>query len=134
MPTGQAEHLPGDQAAPAPATVPPPPCVYVLFHETNTGHSDESDGYIEAVYLTEDDAKRAELAIRREYIRNGEAVYWDADTEEERPEDWEHDFRVECWQVRPTPSADHAPRTKARALRRYAAELRAYADAIEAAR
>jgi hypothetical protein len=40
--------------------------VYVLFHETNTGHSEESDGYVEAVYATEAAADAARLAAIRD--------------------------------------------------------------------
>lgn len=69
--------------------------VYILFHETNTGHSEESDGYVEAVYATEEAAEEARLAAIRTAIAEGEAVYFNPDTREEFPESWEHDWRVE---------------------------------------
>ena len=75
--------------------------VYVLFHETNSGHADESDGYIEGVYLDQEDAEAAQLAAVRAAIAAGYAVYWNPDTEEETLE-WDHDGRVEPHSVRKT--------------------------------
>ena len=75
--------------------------VYVLFHETNSGHSEESDGYIEAIYLNEADATAARLAAIRAARDQGEAIYFDPDTEEDYPEDWEHDWTVKPYDVRP---------------------------------
>lgn len=74
--------------------------VYILFHETNTGHSDESDGYVEAVYATEAAADAAKLAAIRRLVAEGEDVYWNPDTEEEGPADWTDDFRVVPFEVR----------------------------------
>lgn len=73
--------------------------VYVLFHETNTGHSDESDGYIEAIYATKELADAAWLAAIRKARDGGDAIYFDPDTEEDFPDDWEHDWRIEEHQV-----------------------------------
>lgn len=73
--------------------------VYVLFHETNTGKYDDSDGYIEAVYATRALAEKAYLAAVREAIDDGKDVYFDPDTKEENT-DWDHDWRVEEWSVR----------------------------------
>jgi hypothetical protein len=73
--------------------------VYVLFHETNTGHSDESDGYVEAVYASEEAADAAKLAAIRRLVSEGEEVYWNPDTEEECPSDWTDDFRVIPFEV-----------------------------------
>jgi len=74
--------------------------VYVLFHETNTGHTEESDGYVEAVYATEAAAEAAKLAAIRTAIAEGLDVYWNPDTEEEN-EYWDHDWRVETHEVLP---------------------------------
>lgn len=74
--------------------------VYILFHETNTGHSEESDGYIEAVYATREGADEAKLAALRAAIADGQDVYYDPDAEEDFPETWEHDWRVEVHEVR----------------------------------
>jgi len=73
--------------------------VYILFHETNCGHSDESDGYVEAVYATQEAAEEARLAAIREARDRGDAIYYDPDTDEEFAESWEHDWRVEAHQV-----------------------------------
>lgn len=71
--------------------------VYVLFHETNSGHCDESDGYVEAVYATEEAAEAAKLAAIRGLVADGEDVYWNPDApegEQEGPPDWTDDFTV----------------------------------------
>lgn len=72
--------------------------VYVLFHETNTGHGDESDGYVEEVYATEAEAEAAKLTAIRAAIKEGKAVWWNPDTEEEDA-DWDHDWHVEAHEV-----------------------------------
>jgi hypothetical protein len=79
--------------------------VYILFHETNTGHSDDSDGYVEAVYATEEAAEAAKLAAIRRLVAEGEDVYWNPDTEEEGPADWTDDFRVIPFTVQAEPPA-----------------------------
>lgn len=76
--------------------------VWILFHETNTGHSDDSDGYVEAVYATEDLAEAAKLAAIREAVADGDDVYWNPDApegEQEGPADWTADWRVIPCQV-----------------------------------
>lgn len=74
--------------------------VYILFHETNTGHSDESDGYVEAVYATEALAEAARAEILRGLIADGEAVWSDPDDPDfEGPSEWEHDFRIVACEV-----------------------------------
>lgn len=74
--------------------------VWILFHETNSGHSDDSDGYVEAVYATHEAAETARLAAIRQARDAGEAIYYDPDTDQDFPEDWEHDWRVEQHEVR----------------------------------
>jgi hypothetical protein len=74
--------------------------VYILFHETNTGHSVDSDGYVESVHATEGAAEAAKLAAIRQLVADGEDVYWNPDTEEEGPADWTDDFRVIPFTVR----------------------------------
>ena len=89
--------------------------VWVLFHETNSGPSDESDGYIEAVYRTEALAEAAKLDAVRAAVAEGEDVYWNPDApegEQEGPTDWTDDWRVEAHEVRETftvtmPQAGH---------------------------
>ena len=73
--------------------------VYVLFHETNSGHAEESDGYIEAVFANAADAEAARLAAIRTAIADGLDVYFNPDTGEES-DSWEHDWHVETHQVR----------------------------------
>lgn len=71
--------------------------VYVLFHETNSGHSEISDGYVEAVYATEELAEAAKLAKIRQLVADGQDVYWNPDAPEEQqegPADWTDDFQV----------------------------------------
>lgn len=71
--------------------------VFVLFHETNSGHAEDSDGYVEAVYATEALAQAARLRAIRTLVANGEDVYWNPDApegEQEGPSDWTDDFRV----------------------------------------
>jgi hypothetical protein len=74
-----------------------PTRVWVLFHETNTGHSEVSDGYVEAVYATEALAEAAKLTAIRTLVAEGEDVYWNPDApegEQEGPDDWTDDFTV----------------------------------------
>lgn len=74
-----------------------PTLVSVLFHETNSGHGDDSDGYVEAAFASEDVAEAAKLAAIRRLVANGEDVYWNPDApkgEQEGPADWTDDFRV----------------------------------------
>lgn len=73
--------------------------VYVLFHETNSGHSEESDGYVEAVYATEEAAETAKLAALRKLVEDGEDVYWNPDTKEENVL-WTDDVTVLAFEVR----------------------------------
>ena len=73
--------------------------VYVLFHETNSGHSDTSDGYVEEVFATEAAALAAMDVSLRKAVADGEAVYYNPDTEEEDV-NWEHDWRVEEHEVK----------------------------------
>jgi hypothetical protein len=76
--------------------------VYVLFHETNSGSAEaESDGYIEAVYETEQAAEAAMLVAIREAVAAGKDVYWNPDTETEGPAEWTDDWRVEPHEVLP---------------------------------
>jgi hypothetical protein len=72
--------------------------VYVLFHETNSGHSEESDGYVEAIYATQELADAAKLDAIRTARDLGMAIYWDPDTEEEN-EHWDHDWSVQPCEV-----------------------------------
>jgi hypothetical protein len=69
--------------------------VYVLFHETNTGRSETSDGYVEAVYATEEAANAARLAAIRKARDEGRAIWMDPDN----PEDWTDDWSVEAHEV-----------------------------------
>ena len=76
--------------------------VYVLFHETNTGHTGESDGYIEGIYATEASAEAARLAKLREYVEEGLAVWSDPDNpDDDGNDEWEHDFIVLTCEVKP---------------------------------
>lgn len=77
--------------------------VYVLFHETNTGHSDESDGYVEAIYTTEAAAETARVAAIRAAIADGRDVWFNPDApegEQEGPLDWTDDFVVLAFEMR----------------------------------
>lgn len=74
--------------------------VYTLFHETNTGHSDESDGYVEAIFATEAEAEAARLVVIRLAMANGQNVYFDPETEIDYPDTWEHDWRVEAHELK----------------------------------
>ncbi len=77
-----------------------PQIVYALFHETNSGKFDESDGYIEALYATEAAAEAAKLAAIREAIDEGKDVWWNPDEPDaEGPSYWSDDWRVEAHQV-----------------------------------
>jgi len=79
-----------------------PLTVYVLFHETNTGSSDDSDGYVEAVYATEAAAEAARLAAIRKAIAEGRAVWFNPDApeaERQGPDDWDDDWKVEPFDV-----------------------------------
>jgi hypothetical protein len=74
--------------------------VYVLFHETNTGHSEESDGYVEAVYTSEPLAEAVRLRAIRAARDAGLAVYWDPDDPDAcENEHWDHDWHVETHEV-----------------------------------
>lgn len=77
--------------------------VWVLFHETNSGHSEDSDGYVEAIYATEELAEAAKLAAIRQLVADGEDVFWNPDApegEQEGPADWTDDFLVIPMDVR----------------------------------
>jgi hypothetical protein len=70
--------------------------VYVVFHETNTGHGEESDGYVEGVYASESIAEAVRLRAIRAARDAGLAVWWDPDNPDARENDeWDHDWRVE---------------------------------------
>lgn len=105
--------------------------VYLLFHETNTGHSDESDGYVEAIYSTQDEAEAARLAALRKLVAEGAEVWIDPDDSEKTEHlEWEHDFHVEEHQVMGT-TAPAAPDHVANArLIAAAPDLLAIVDAL----
>lgn len=74
--------------------------VYVLFHETNSGKFDESDGYVSGVYATEAAANEARLLSLRAAIAEGKSVWTNPDDEEaEGDPNWEDDWRVEAHEV-----------------------------------
>ena len=86
--------------------------VYVLFHETNSGHSDSSDGYVEAIYATEEAAEAARLAEIRKARDEGQAIWCDPDDEDDAGDIfWEHDWVVYAHEVleRHEPEADEPP-------------------------
>lgn len=70
--------------------------VYVLFHETNSGSSDESDGYVEAVYATKELADAAKDKAIRGAVEDGAEVWWHPDNDEDQDGNdfWEHDWSV----------------------------------------
>lgn len=72
--------------------------VFVVFRETNTGHSDDSDGYVVGVYSTQEKADRARVDAMRRAIRGGDDVYYDSDNGKEQVH-WDCDWRVEEWPV-----------------------------------
>lgn len=78
--------------------------VYVLFRETNSGKFDDSDGYIEAVYATEADAKEAMTEAIRAAIAEGVIVWYDPDDpageDQAQPSNWEADWRIEPHEVK----------------------------------
>lgn len=84
----------------APSGDSAPTIVYVLFHETNSGHSDDSDGYVEAVYATKalaDAACHAAICTARD---EGKAIWLDPDDpDDEGDPAWTDDWRVEEHQV-----------------------------------
>lgn len=75
--------------------------VYVLFHETNSGRYETSDGFVEGVYAMEEDAERERVALLRKLRDDGEQIYLDPDLGDDQKENdaWEHDVRVECHQL-----------------------------------
>ncbi len=74
--------------------------VYVLFHETNTGSADDSDGYVEAVYATRELAEAARLDAIKERIAAGDLVWWNPEfPDDDGPDNWEHDFSVQAYDV-----------------------------------
>lgn len=79
-----------------------PAKVYILFHETNTGRGDESDGYVESVYGTKEAADAACLVAIRKARDAGEDIWCDPDDEDDDGDpDWEHDWHVEEHEVQP---------------------------------
>lgn len=69
--------------------------VYLLFHETNTGDSDDSDGYVEEVYANKADADAACLAAIRKARDEGTDIWMDPDDpEDEGDPHWTDDWRV----------------------------------------
>ncbi len=74
--------------------------VWILFHETNTGRSDLSDGYVEAVYATEETANAARLAAIRKARDEGKAIWMDPDDPDGAGnDDWTDDWSVEAHEV-----------------------------------
>jgi hypothetical protein len=74
--------------------------VYVLFHETNTGRSDPSDGYVEEVYAMEEAANAARLAAIRKARDEGRAIWMDPDDADDAGnDDWTEDRSVEAHEV-----------------------------------
>jgi hypothetical protein len=74
--------------------------VWILFHETNTGRSDPSDGYVEAVYATEVAADEARLAAIRKARDEGKAIWVDPDDADDAGSgDWTDDWSVESHEV-----------------------------------
>lgn len=75
--------------------------VYVLFHETNTGTGEESDGYVEAVYATNEAAETARLAAIRTARDEGKQIWWDPDQrdDQDQPTDWSDDWTVTPYEV-----------------------------------
>ena len=74
--------------------------VWVLFHETNTGRSESSDGYVEAVYATEAAANAARLAAIRKARDEGKAIWMDPDDPDDAgSDDWTDDWSVEAHKV-----------------------------------
>ena len=70
--------------------------VFVLFHETNSGHSDESDGYIDTVYATKEAADAACVAAIRKARDEGAAIWCDPDDPEDEGDiHWSDDWHVE---------------------------------------
>jgi hypothetical protein len=77
-----------------------PECVYIVFHETNTGTGEDSDGYVESVWATEAAADRERLRLIRAARDAGAAIWFDPDdpdgADQAGDAQWEHDWRVEA--------------------------------------
>ena len=84
----------------------PPLVVYVVFHETNTGTADESDGWVESVWATEALADAEALRLTREARDAGLAIWADPDDPRMRAGNpaWEHDWRVDAHAVSSVPN------------------------------
>lgn len=81
--------------------------VYILFRETNSGSTEGSDGYVEAVYATEAMAEAERLRYIRHARDCGEAIWWDPDNpDEDGPLDWTHDWSVLPEAVLDAPAPD----------------------------
>jgi hypothetical protein len=77
-----------------------PRMVYVVFHETNTGRGDESDGYIETAFTTEPAAQAAADAFMRRAAADGIPTWTNPDDPEaEGNEYWEAEYIVIPLQV-----------------------------------
>lgn len=85
-----------------PVAAPAPGTVFVLFHETNSGHGEVSDGYVEGVYFDEATAERARLARLRGARDAGALVATDPDNPDHDCEEWEHDWIVVEHQIETT--------------------------------
>lgn len=70
--------------------------VFVLFHETNSGRREESDGYVEAVYATESAANTAQLNALRIAKAQGREIWIDGGNAE-----WTDDWTVQAHEVIP---------------------------------
>lgn len=72
-----------------------PTTVFILFHETNSGHGQDSDGYVEGVYATWGAAEEARVKALRHWRDEGGRIFQDPDDPEaEEDPYWEHDFRI----------------------------------------
>lgn len=74
--------------------------VYVLFHETNTGRGDESDGYVEGVYATKEAAEAEQVRLQREAWADGRG-WCNPDDEDDENVEWSDDWHVESHDVQP---------------------------------
>jgi hypothetical protein len=78
------------------------PCtVYVLFRETNSGDAaGDSDGYIEDIYRTKEEAEAGKLEAIKEAKEEGHTLAWDPDDPDaEEDPDWTVDWRIEEHQL-----------------------------------
>jgi hypothetical protein len=76
--------------------------VYVLFVETNSGHDEDSDGYVHGIFSTYEAADKVRQGLKAQDREDGVDLWPDDDEDDEdadEPLDWQRCYQIRKWQV-----------------------------------